>query len=101
MLCLSLCVVGKVVDMSNLAAVSDMHGRSPLVCVYFFSLAILFVFLFVSIPCVKRKPFSSLVYRDDINPSITSWHIAISCLSLHHSSLGAHAPPSSLLSCAA
>ena len=34
-LCLSLCVVGKgkVVDMSNLAAVSDMHGRSPLVFV--------------------------------------------------------------------
>ena len=35
MLCLSLCVVGKVVDMSNLAAVSDTHGRSPLVCARF------------------------------------------------------------------
>ena len=38
----SLCVVGKgkVVDMLNLAAVSDMHGRSPLVfaifCFFFF-----------------------------------------------------------------
>jgi len=44
----------------------------------------------------------SLFHRDDISSSITSWHIAISCLSLHHSSLSAHAPSSSsLLSCAA
>ena len=79
-LCLSLCVVGKVVlDMSNLAAISDMHGRSPLVCVrVFFSLHPLF-FLSVSIPYAKRMPFPPLVYRDDISSSITSWHIAISC----------------------
>jgi hypothetical protein len=51
----------------------------------------------------KKLPLSSLLHRDDISSSITSWHIAISCLSLHHSSLGAHAPSSSssLLSCAA
>ena len=79
-LCLSLCVVGKVVlDMSNLAAISDMHGHSPLVCVrVFFSRHPLF-FLSVSIPCAKRMPFPPLVYRDDISSSITSWHIAISC----------------------
>ena len=77
----SLCVVGKgkVVDMSNLAAISDMHGHSPLVCVrVFFSRHPLFFFS-VSIPYAKRMPFPPLVYRDDISSSITSWHIAISC----------------------
>ena len=71
-----------------MAAISDMHGRS-FVCIS--SLAILSVSVSVtvsvSLPCVKKKPFSPLVYRDDISSSITSWHIAISRSLLHHSSL--------------